>query len=598
MRSLYQDAERAGVAVSYRGTDGSDTRVSEETLALVMAALQNAGALELQRSVAPKDGKCYLPDFLVGGRAWGISLQLYELRSERNAGIGDFADLAEVCRIAGGLGADFVGCNPLHALFIADPGQCSPFYPSNRRFLNPLYIAVDRVPGVIWTPDQLSLAARLRGTDLVNYEEISALKLALLRTAWLDWVDANELPRADFVAFQEQVGSALSNHALFDALSCHFVARGYRAGWRDWPLAYRQLGSAQVALFASDCSAEIEFHKWLQWIASRQLAEARAVAQASGMRIGLYLDLAVAEAPDGSATWSEPGQFLQGMKIGAPPDVFSADGQDWGLAPLSPHVVAQSGGFYETLIESLMKSAGALRIDHAMSLARLFVTPEGLTARRGTYLSYPMAEILATLVVLSQRSRTILIGEDLGNVPEGFRCHMQEARILSYRVLCFEHSDAKFRPAASYPALSLACATTHDLPPLRAWWGADDIEERLDQGLIDEKAAAAQRADRRTLKYSLLRALAAEGIPSPPAFPAESWQALALRVHSFLAGTPSVLAVARLADMTGETRSTNVPGTAQTYPNWRPKLSLTVEEIERSPMVQAIAHLFAAERPR
>lgn len=603
MTNLREDAERRGIALSYEGADGRLTGVPEETLMFLIEALRDTTAVPAE-AATPKASpdRCFLPDFLVSGRAWGISLQLYELRSERNAGIGDFADLADFCRIAGALGADFVGCNPLHALFLADPGRCSPFFPSNRRFLNPLYIAVDQVSCVTWSDHQLRRAKWLREDDLVDYAAVTELKLELLRDAWSNWKGSLDLPRADFAAFQAEGGELLRRHALFESLSRHFSRSGEGAGWRGWPLACQDWRSPDIAAFARENEDEIEFNTWLQWLATRQLATAADAARKAGMRIGLYLDFAVAEAPDGSATWSEPDNFLPRIKIGAPPDVFSAAGQDWGLAALSPAVFKQrQAGSYEALLTQVMRGAGALRIDHAMSACRLFVIPEASPAREGTYLRYPMQNVLATMAVLSRRSGCIVIAEDLGNVPPGFREALQARDMLSYRVLCFEHKAGEFRPAASYPRLSLACVTTHDLPPLRGWWNGDDIALRQSQGLVDSNSAIRQQAERRKLKLSLWRILKGERSGPdhmPDAAEDQRWPEVAVAVHRFIARTPSMLVATRLADMTGETRPTNIPGTSEDYPNWRPKLSITLEEFAGSEMPLAIARALSGERPR
>lgn len=605
MASLLENAERHGIAVTYQGADGKLTRVPKETLKLLTEALSDSPVPHPDGETASGANKqCFLPEFLEAGRAWGISLQLYELRSDRNAGIGDFADLADFCRIAGPMGADFVGCNPLHALFLADLSRCSPFFPSNRRFLNPIYIAVDKIACVTWTDHQHQRAERLRAIDLVDYVAVAELKLELLRDAWVHWKDSSDLPRAEFTTFKRDGGEPLRKHALFETLSQHFARGGEGAGWRGWPASYQDWRSPEVAVFARENKDEIEFHIWLQWIAAGQLAAARKAARSAGMRIGLYLDLAVAEAPDGSATWSEPENFLLGMKIGAPPDVFSADGQDWGLAPLSPVVLGKTGdGYYKSLLQRVMAMGGALRIDHAMSAARLFIIPEALAARDGTYLRFPIEAVLTMYAALSQRLECVVIAEDLGNVPAGFRDALEAARMLSYRVLCFEHRAGEFHPSSSYPRLSLACVTTHDLPPIRAWWQGEDISLRQTRGLIDAEAAARQLSERGDLVKSLWRVARSGQTPSQAGTPGPAeddvlWQDLAVDLHRFIAGTPSVLMAARLADMTGDTTPTNIPGTAEDYPNWRPKSSLTLSEFSCSPMANAIARALSRERPR
>lgn len=603
MHSLVEAAKRSGISAVYEGIDGAVTEVPEETLRRILAALgpDDPASDDGARLQLPPDARCHLPDFLEDKRAWGISLQLYELRSARNCGIGDFADLTEFCRIAASVGADFVGCNPLHALFTADFGRCSPFFPSSRRFLNPLYIAVDQVAEVEWATEEALLADRLRRLDLIDYEAVGRLKMALLRKAWLHWKSGPDGPRDSFAAFQSRGGEALRKHAVFETLSAHLVKNGYEAGWRHWPSAYHDSGSPEVAAFARAHDEDISFHVWLQWLAERQLREAAAAARRSGMRIGLYLDFAVAEAPDGSASWSEPDNFLLGMKIGAPPDMFAVSGQDWGLSPLSPKLTSARRDYYDALIGAAMKHAGALRLDHAMALRRLFLIPEELPASCGAYVRYPMRKSLATIIQKSRQSRTIVIGEDLGNVPEGFRDRLEAAHILSYRVLCFEHAAGEFIPPASYPRLSLACVTTHDLPPLRAWLQASDIGLGHECGVIGNDAAVRQRRERRVLKASLLRALRNEGVVSEiRGHPAGEigWREWACAIHRFVARTPSLLVAIRLADVMGETMPTNIPGTADSYPNWRQKSRSNLDAITRPGVAAAVAAIMAEERPR
>lgn len=557
-------------------------------------------------------GSCFIPEWLEHSRAWGITLQLYELRSARNWGIGDFADLAAFCVIAARAGADFVGVNPLHALFLAEPDRCSPFSPSSRLFLNPLYIAVDKVEGFTEAMAEPHVVRQLVDTTLVDYEGVASAKLRALRRLWQERKKGQRRKDAaqdGFASFCQEKGDPLRLHALFEALSLHMVAGGYGSGWMSWPQDYRDHDSNSVAAFAKENEDEIAFHMWLQWLASTQLKAAQATAKAAGMRIGLYLDLAVGEAPDGSASWSERELYETGVRIGAPPDVFTATGQDWGLIPLSPDRLSESGGaVFDRLAEAVMQYGGALRIDHAMSLRQLFFVPEGDEPAKGAYAQYPLETLVGVLANASARHGAIIIGEDLGNVPEGFRDLMEAARILSYRILYFEQAEEAFIPPKEYPRLALACLSTHDLPTFRGWWRGDDVRLRKEHDLIDADATAEQSAERAAARNALIRNLlssralkVSELMPMREASPTARSavpSSLVVAAHRFIAKTPSLLVGVRLADLAGESRPTNLPGTVDSYPNWRPKCTVPVEAIERLPMFRAITRAVAAERPK
>ncbi|MFU0504418.1 4-alpha-glucanotransferase [Pseudaminobacter sp. NGMCC 1.201702] len=588
--------------------------IAADSDAAIAASLVQAEGLEPPTLRAAAGKRCYLPEWLENGKAWGISLQLYELRSRRNWGIGDFADLAEFCRIAARAGADFVGINPLHALFVSDANRCSPFSPSNRLFLNPLYIAVDHVPGYEPSQSDNDAAEKLRNCELVDYAGVANLKIGALRRVWQCWrQDAEQRPSPfsaeDFREFRKHSGEALWRHALFEAISAAMVARNGSSGWKGWPEQFRSVDSPSVQAFAEASEDEILFHAWLQWIARTQLAQGAATARRAGLRIGLYLDFAVGETPDGSASWSDPSLSVPGMSIGAPPDMFTAEGQDWGLAPTSPLAMTRTDfSLCRQMNDTLMRHAGALRVDHAMSLWQLFFVPEGGRPDQGAYVRYPVERLLALLAEQSQQHRTIVIGEDLGHVPPGFREVMRETTILSYRILYFEKQDEDFIAAGAYPRLALACLSTHDLPTLNGWWRGDDIDLRLEHGFIDEAAAATQRSARTSERDAIIRSMLDTGaLPeydfpvvqaaaSNPAAPLPA--ALVVAAHRFVAKTPCVLAGVRLADLTGERRPTNLPGTTDSYPNWRLKSSVALEDLPDSALFRAITEAVATERPR
>lgn len=598
-----------GIELSYEGPDGAAVEISDETVRYLLDALgaRPVPGPSVETETAGRRGPrapeecCYCPDWLASKRAWGVAAQLYELRSGRDWGIGDFAALEDLCRVVSRSGADFVGLNPLHALFLAEPERCSPFSPSNRRFLNPLYIAVDRVEGFDPSMADQGEIARLRGETFVDYAAVAALKLGALKAIWRRRAatDASALSR-----FRAEAGTGLERHALFEALSARMKAEGLSAGWPAWPAQYRRAENPAVIAFAAANADEVDFHVWLQWLARGQLAQAADVARGEGMRIGLYVDFAVGEAPDGSATWSNPELVVSGVNIGAPPDLFSANGQDWGLAPLSPSRLKEAGlQPYRELMETTMSGAGALRIDHAMSLQHLFWIPAGRPASEGGFVAYPMHDMIDVLADCSQRSRTIVIGEDLGHVPAGFRETMAEAAILSYRILYFERDGSRFKAPKAWPRLSLACLSTHDLPTLRGWWAGSDIALRRDHALIDRQDADRQEEERAAERKGLLRTLRASGALGkgqrlPAALGHEVPDPVALGVHRFVARTPSLLAAVRLADLVGERQPTNLPGVAEGYPNWRRRLDVATEDLGSAPLFQPIMSIFSEERPR
>lgn len=626
-RALDRLAARHGVTPSYRNMDGSRAVVPGGTLVRILqnlgldvAAAESLRAqIEEAQSLAPpvlrkvEGARCFLPDWLSRRKAWGVTVQVYELRSRRNWGVGDFADLAEICPLAAGLGADFLGVNPLHALFSADPERCSPFSPSNRLFLNPLYVAPDRLPFLTPAPAELEAAARLRETDAVDYRAVAELKLSALRRAFAAWRASGDAPApfapSAFERFRQDGGEPLRRHGLFEALSARMAAEGHGAGWHGWPQEFQSPENPAVASFAAENADEASFHVWLQWIARIQLAQAAEAAKAAGMRIGLYLDFAVGEAPDGSATWSEPALFMPGMSVGAPPDMFTAAGQDWGLAPLSPAALARTDfARFRAILDALMASAGALRIDHAMALWQLFFVPGGGVPAEGAYVRYPIETTLRILAERSQTHEAVVIGEDLGNVPRGFRAVMAAANVLSYRILYFELRDGRFIPPGKYPKLALACLSTHDLPTWKGFWRGDDVELRLEHGLIDAEAAENQRAERASQRRNLVEALLECGA-LPPSARADAEAALrkpsaepplplVLAAHRFIAKTPSLLAGVRLADMVGEERPTNLPGTVESYPNWRLKLPVAIEELAGLALFARIGAAVAEERPK
>jgi 4-alpha-glucanotransferase len=553
-----------------------------------------------------------MPDWLAEGRVWGITCQLYGLRSARNWGIGDFEDLAELGELAASAGADFLGVNPLHALFLADPSRYSPYSPSSRQFLNPLYISVDGLGPAAMGVDAAALHAA-RTTELVDYVQVARLKRRAFEAGYQDFCVSNRHwgneATGEFEAFCAKRGTSLRRFALYEALSDDLAAKGYHCAWHGWPEPYRSLDSPVVRRFEREQARRIAFHMWLQWVAERQLRRAQDRTIAAGMRIGLYLDLAVGVAPDGADTWSQPGNVVTEARIGCPPDMFNDSGQDWGLAPLSPTALSASDlEPFEAMLAELMGTAGAVRIDHAMGLMRLYLIPADAHATDGAYLRYPMREMLRRLAQISRQRSTIVIGEDLGTVPSGFRAVMSAAEIQGYRILYFEREDnGWFRSPRAYAHRALACLSTHDLPTLKGWWRGSDVDERERLGGYSPESATHMRAARAQDRVLFLAALKHEGVlpsslegvlngtsPCPEELPAEA----CLAAHALLAKASSRLVAVQLEDLAGVKEQANLPGTANEHPNWRRKLPTNLKDIAKTELFRDVTRVVSRERPR
>ncbi|KAA0687992.1 4-alpha-glucanotransferase [Neorhizobium sp. P12A] len=597
-----------GISLTRPSPDNVEVPITDTAKRKVLAALGVTGEsahrpVKKQSKAIPKS---YLPDVLETERVWGISLQLYELRSRRNWGIGDFGDLVGMIWLAQSLRAGFVGLNPLHAPFLADPDRCSPYEPSNRQMLNPLYIAVDKVAGFRSRPELERQIQALRQTDLVDYIRVADTKLAVLRELWQSLhASASGLTNREvFEDFIQERGESLRRHALFETLSAFMCSRGQGAGWKSWPAEFQKLDSVEVEAFAEEHADTMRFHMWLQWLAHLQLSEAAAVARDAGLRIGLYLDLAVGEAMDGSATWSERDAYIADATVGSPPDPFATEGQDWHLAAFHPAAIASGEEApYRRMVTAAMRYAGAVRIDHAAALRRLFLVPLESAPDGGAYVNYPQDELLRILAEASAEFRCLVIGEDLGMLPDGLQDDLAEARILSYRILSYERDDDGFKPADAYPRLSLACISTHDHQTLAGWWRGADIKARAEHGIVPPDVSQMHVEERQHERQDLKVALEEAGREPPGRLPPrtasdDKVKDLVVSAHRFIAKTRSMLAAVRLADTTGEKRPTNIPGTTDRYPNWKPKLSVSMEELKGLPLLRDIAEAMRKERSR
>jgi 4-alpha-glucanotransferase len=514
-------------------------------------------------TVAPDT--CYLPSSLLARQGrFGIAAQLYTLRSQGDQGIGDFTTLARLAAEAAHSGASVVGLNPLHALFPNDRSRTSPYQPSDRRFLDPIYIDVSGFPGGAGLP-------AMPGS--VDYPAVWARKRVVLQDAF------TPVPNA-------AIPEALRRFATFETIAETLAS----TDWQAWPSELRHPESPGVAAFARQHDGLVQFHAYLQILADQQFA----AAANNALSLGFYRDLAVGAAPDGAEAWSAQDMLMHGVSVGAPPDPFSTQGQIWCLPPPNP-VAMRRDGFraFNDLLTANMRHAAALRIDHVMGLRRLFIVPDGARGADGAYVSYPMEDLLPQVALQSQRAECLVVGEDLGTVPEGMSEALAAANILSYSVLWFQRRDGHIRPPAEWRRLAAACVSTHDLATLTGWWNGTDIAEKRALKLLDDQGADQTRASE---KADLLALLRAEGLltgdvdPSHPMPPA-----VAAAIHAFVCATPSLLALVQADDLVGETVAVNLPGTDRERPNWRRRLDPDVSELCQSLLARAI---LAAMRAR
>jgi 4-alpha-glucanotransferase len=556
--------------------------------------------------------QCHLPEHLAdGGRCWGIAVQLYALRSARNWGIGDFTDLARLAGHAGHAGAALIGLNPLHARHLARADEASPYAPSSRRMLDPVYLDVEAIDEFAHCPEAQAMVGEpgfkaaleaARAAPLVDYAAVTALKLRVLaalhrqfRTAAGEAAAARRLA---CTAFVRDEGAALQRFALFQALQLWMLERdGSLPGWHDWAAEWRDPDSPALAAFCVAEEERIDFQYYLQWQAALQLDSAGAAARNAGMRIGLYRDLAVGAADDGAECWGEPQLIAPRASVGAPPDLLNREGQDWGLPPWNPRALAQAAYRpFTSLLAANMRAAGALRIDHVMALKRLFWIPAGQRGASGAYVRNDFAALAGIVALESRRNRCMVIGEDLGSVPDGFRESLAGRGFLSYRVLIFErhwNGDGSFKRPWEYPAQALATVATHDMPTIAEYWRGGDIGRRDALGMFPAPQLRDDEAARRAAERARLLELLSElGLRPAEAALTDQGSAgveVARGLHAAIARSHAMLAIVQLDDIEGETEPANIPGTHREYPNWRRKLSRDLEQIVAAPRFAALA---------
>ncbi|CAM4108194.1 4-alpha-glucanotransferase [Bordetella tumulicola] len=542
-------------------------------------------------------------------RAWGITAQIYSLRHAdplrhpAAGGYGDFGALGELAGDAARLGADALAISPVHAMFSAEPGACSPYSPSSRLFLNVLYAD----PGAVFRADEVRTAmaaidgdgraAALERAALIDWQAAGTLRLALLRKLYDSFDRAALAPREAYARFRQAGGDALQNHAVFEVLHAR-----HTTDWRKWPDALRDPRSSRTRGFGAAHEREVGFHIFAQWLARTSLERAQANARDAGMRLGLIADLAVGTDPRGSHAWSQQADIIEGLSIGAPPDLHNPTGQQWGLAAFSPYALRERGyGPFIEMLRAVLASTGGIRIDHILGLARLWVVPPGATPAAGAYLRYPLDDMLRLIALEAWRHQSLVVGENLGTVPAGFNDQLAQHGILGTSVLWFQteplsavsssHGHPAFLPPQSWPSDAIAMPDTHDLPTVRGWWEGRDLywRERLyrePDGTHAERLCQA----RRTALWSSLRAAGLVRGNDPPSDPPIT------AVLSFVAATAAPLMLAPLEDLAAIAEQPNLPGTIAQHPNWRQRLPTMQYGLLHDPALRARIQAIKANR--
>lgn len=559
---------------------------------------------------------CYSPNDAADFKMWGFAAQLYSLQSETNWGMGDYSDLTTLVTGAAKQGASAIGLNPLHPLYQNNPAHRSPYSPTSRCFLNTLYIDVTSAPFYQETKsvqtlvnssqfkDKITFAKQ---TELIDYPAVADVKYQALELLYQAFVEGvHTALTKEFEQFKATNGDALLRHATFEALYEHFRKLDFHAyGWTKWPEAYQQPNSKEVAQFAVDNQARIDYFCYLQWLAHRQLLNAQDTAKSQGMPVGLYLDLAVGCDGSGVDVWSDKDVYVAGASVGAPPDLLNTLGQDWGLTPMNP-VALQSKG-YQPLVRALrsnMQYAGALRIDHILGLMRQYWVAPGMKADEGVFITYPLQDILRIIALESCRSQCVVIGEDLGTVPDGFGEIMASAGLLSYKVLFFEtwESGLFMRPEM-YPEQSMVTVSTHDLPTLAGWWTGRDLEWRQNLNLYpNEQMGVDDRNNRVNDRQHLLAALEDMQVidmsKAPEAQPAKMNRELSLAVQKYMALAPSRIQLIPLEDALENVEQVNIPGTIDEHPNWLQRIAVPVESLWQDQAMADICQTMQVARPK
>ena len=565
---------------------------------------------------APK--RCYSPQESSAKKIWGYTAQLYSLRSHNNWGIGDFTDLFQLVEKSVEQQASIIGLNPLHPLYQQNPAHRSPYSPSSRCFLNPLYIDVTNAPNFDYCESaQKKVRSKIfqqniadaKASEFIDYPAVAKLKFEITEMLFEDFCDNKkgiyQSKLGEFNDFKEKNGNDLQRFATFHALNEHFDLADHNvSGWSDWPTSFHDPTSDNVSKFMLCYAKRIDYFCFLQWIADQQLKAVTQYTVDKGMAIGLYLDLAVGCDGAGVDVWSNKEVYVAGASIGAPPDGLNPLGQNWGLAPINPVELQKKG--YQPLakaLQSSMKYAGALRIDHILGLMRQYWVAPGMNASEGVYISFPFDDILRVIALESHRNNCVVIGEDLGNVPHDFSDTIQQAGLLSFKVMFFERwQSGLFKRPENFPVQSIVTVSTHDTPTLAGWWQGRDLEWREQLNLYPNREAGnternARPGERQNLIAALNDLHVIDMSKAPQQKPVLMNTELSTAVQKYLAISPSHIQLIPLEDALEITEQVNIPGTIDQHPNWLQKLPVMLEDIWQVNSVKKIAQAMRKSRP-
>jgi 4-alpha-glucanotransferase len=594
-----------------------DMRLDEYADGLVLgAALDKTGYHRLiiddrETLIAVAPQRCFtLDDIAPNARMWGLTAQIHALRMPGDRGSGGFGAIGALATSAARQGADAIAISPSHALFCADSHHFSPYSPSTRFFLNTAHIDLaatfsqDKIAHAIHVADIANQMARLEALELVDWPGANTTRRKL-HAALYQWFRDNITHDAhlnqDYRGFSEISGSRLVDHARFEALHAHYYNNDFtRWDWRMWDAGHRDPASPDVQAFAQENHHAINFHVFLQWLAFRSQSAAQRKAKDSGMRIGLIGDLAVGVNSGGSHAWSAPDELLDGLSVGAPPDPLAPQGQSWGLTAFSPRGLVDSGfaPFIATL-RAMMVNAGGVRIDHAMGLARLWLSPAGEDASHGADVSYPFEDMLRLVALESQRHRAIVIGEDLGTVPEGFRERLESAGVYGMRVMQFERDHDGFRKPQHYTRGAASMTSTHDTPTIAGWWRGRDLEMREQLEFFGPgQNRAGEDSARAHDRYLMRQAFLDAGVCDHHALHDGDVERVADAAVAFIAQAQCALALAPLEDALAEEEQPNLPGTVDQHPNWCRRNGARADMLLESPQVRARLTAMARARNR
>ena len=527
-----------------------------------------SGADEFDTTLIVTPSWLGLPARMGARRAWGLATQLYSVRSEESWGTGDLTDLADLAVWAGFRhGADYVLINPLHAAAPAAPMEPSPYLPTTRRYVSPLYLRVEAIPEFAAMPKRRDvhrlkskLRSRQRTVETIDRDAAWSAKRAALKLVY-------RVPRSAgrelaFQAYKDREGTALDDFATWCAL-----AEEYGADWRTWPDGLQHPDDPDVAAFVDKHPRSVDFHRWLQWQLDDQLAIAQSEALRAGMALGVMADLAVGVHPSGADAWALQDVLALGVSAGAPPDEFNQLGQDWSQPPWRPDRLEELGYQpFRALIAAVLRHAGGVRIDHIIGMFRLWWIPQGAPPTQGTYVRYNHDAMIGIIALEAHRAGAVVVGEDLGTVEPWVRHYLHDRGLLGTSILWFEIDSATRGPLAAeyWRELCLSSVTTHDLPPTPGYLAGEHVKLRHELGLLT-RPVDDEMADHHSEREAWMAELRRVGLLAAEA----DEEAIILALHRYLARTPSRLLALALTDAVGEHRTQNQPGTTNEYPNWR-----------------------------